>query len=160
MSYLKRLYLCKPCIAFLCALSALSCVHADVRISKLDDTSFGIIATLQTVSNEDRICVYNSSSPLYQLTAYGTGSGSSFRLSNGAAQLPFFVKYRERQEPYVVLTAGQPSVVFSQAETRRETCGGVQATNASILIEILGSDLSSVPEGAYSGVVTLILSPG
>lgn len=150
----------KLCAALLCALGTHLSVHADVRISKLDDTNFGTVATFQTVSNEDKVCVYNSSSSLYQLTAYGTGAASSFNLSSGTAVLPFLVKYREGQGSYVNLAAGQPSTVFSRAETRRETCGGGGATNASVLIEISGSDLTSAPEGSYTGVVTLILSPG
>lgn len=160
MSHLRNGFWHKLSAAFLCALVVRPSVHGDVRISKLDDTNFGTVASFQTLSNEDKVCVYNSASSLYQLTAYGTGAASSFSLSNGTAQLPFLVKYREGQGAYVNLAAGQPSAVFSQAETRRETCGGAGATNASVLIEILGSDLTNAHEGSYSGVVTLILSPG
>lgn len=134
----------------------------NVRITKLSDVVFGSVADLSVDAiSSQSICVYaHSTNNGYQVTASGSGTGSSFVLTSGASSLAYDVLWNQ--------SAGQnsgtqlsPNVTLSgqTSSAMQQTCNTGPATTASLILVLRSSALSSARAGSYSGTLTLLVGP-
>jgi hypothetical protein len=134
----------------------------NVRITKLNDVAFGSIANLETDAvNTQSICVFaHTATNGYQITASGSGAGSSFAMTSGASSLSYDVLWNQspgqtsgvQLTPNVTLT-GQTSSAMQQ------TCNTGPAATASLVLVLRAAALSSARAGSYSGTLTLVVGP-
>jgi hypothetical protein len=132
-----------------------------VRVTNLSDVDFGLLANLQSDARRSQdICLYSSSAgSLYSITASGSGSGSSFALSNGAATLPFEVQWSSQsgQTGGTSLTPNVP-VTGQTSSATHQFCNSGPPTSASLTVILRSAALSQAREGSYSGTLTLLVA--
>ncbi len=152
-----------------CLLSALlllfcsASVLADIRIHGLSDIRLGRwVLGAGPLRADTNICVTvrPPGSPLYQVTAYGQGSGNAFVLSSAGYNLPFRMFFNDRPRPNgaTELVPGQALVGL---RARRRGTNRIQCNrpNANISILVSDSDLAEMPAGRYSGTIVFVVGP-
>ena len=151
--------------AFICFLAAtvLSAPASAqrVRITNLSDVDFGLISNLQADAlRSQNVCLYsNSAGELYSVTASGSGTGSSFTLSNGTAALPYEVRWNS-QSGQSTGTSLAPNVAVTgqSSAATHQFCNSGPAASASLVVVLRSSELSQAREGSYSGSLTLLIA--
>jgi hypothetical protein len=130
----------------------------NVQVSGLSDVSFGAITGFGAdLVRSQSICAYSGLlGGRYTVTASGSGTGGAFTLSNGAARLPYEVQWSTSagQSSGTNLSANSPQ----SGQTMLLSCPVLQATNASLIVILRSTALSSATAGNYSGTLTVILS--
>ena len=99
-----------------------------VRITNLSDVNFGLISNLQADTRQSQsICLYSQSSGgRYSITATGSGTGSSFLLSNGSSSLPYEIEWSD-QSGQTTGTSLTPSVTATgRASAPSRACDTVR----------------------------------
>lgn len=129
---------------------------ADVRIVGVGDFSFGMWGGIGDLVNSDPVCVYNSASAAYTVTASGSGPGGDFTLVSGGNSLLYEVAFRGSAGGYVTLEANSPQS-FSAANQVSNSCGG--GTNADVRVTVSASNLQAASAGSYSGTLTVTVGP-
>lgn len=144
-------------LAALCMVIA-PAAHAQVQITQLSDVSFGNITALDVDQvRSQSVCAFSGLlGGRYSVTATGSGTGNAFTLSNGSAALPYEVQWSGTagRTSGTNLAAGAPL----SGQTMALSCPLLQATNASLIVVLRGTALTSAQAGNYSGVLTLILA--
>jgi hypothetical protein len=136
---------------------------ADIRIFGLEDFSLGrwVLGAGPLRANAN-ICVTVTppGAPLYQITAYGQGSGNSFVLSSAGNNLPYrlFFNDRPRSNGAAELTAGR-ALTSLRARRRGGNQSQCNRPNANLSILISDSDLQQMPAGRYSGSISIVVGP-
>lgn len=132
-----------------------------VRIGGLSDVDFGLIANLQADARRaQNICVYsNGAGNRYSVTAIGSGTGSSFALSNGSNSLAYEVEWSD-QSGRTSGTNLAPNVAATGrvSSATQQTCNSGPVASASLIILLRSSALSQAREGSYSGSLTLLVA--
>lgn len=156
-----------PCPAlaaalFLAAAAISSPAAAEkARITDLSDVNFGLISNLQADSRQSQnICVFSQSTGgRYSITATGSGSGSSFELSNGSSSLAYEVEWSD-QSGQATGTGLAPAVTATgrSSAATQQSCNSGPAASASLTIILRSSALSQAREGNYSGSLTLLVA--
>ena len=131
-----------------------------VQISGLSDVIFASVSLSADATRAQNVCIYsNSVTRAYTVTATGSGSGSSFRLSGlGGATAPYSVSWSgtSGSSGGSALSAGSPSGVFSNAGTTPACAGG---TSSTLTVHIRASDLQAMTGGvSYTGALTLLIA--
>jgi hypothetical protein len=130
----------------------------NVQISRLSDVSFGTITNVGVDQVQSQsVCAFSGLlGGRYTLTATGSGSGGAFTLSNGSSALPYEVQWSTSsgQSSGTNLVAGSALT----GQTMLLSCPVLQTTNASLIIILRSTALSTVTAGNYSGTLTVILS--
>jgi hypothetical protein len=142
------------CIAILCALFLAQVSSATVRVSSINDFSFGSWSGSGDLTAEDDICVYNSVDGNYRVTI--TATGGAYQMTSSGNLLDFTVRFKKNGGSYSQLTHGVPSS-FDGANTSSTICSG--GTNATIEVQITSVELLSVRPGSYSGALTILIEP-
>lgn len=132
-----------------------------VRISDLSDVNFGLIANLQTDARRSQnVCVFSQSAGgRYSITATGSGSGSSFALTNGANSLAYEVEWND-QSGQTSGTSLVPAVAVTGrvSAATQQTCNSGPPSTASLIVILRSSSLTQAREGNYSGSLTLVVA--
>lgn len=132
-----------------------------VRITKLSDVDFGQISNLQADARRaQNVCLFsNSMGGRYSITATGSGSGSSFTLTNGANSLAYEVEWSDQsgQTSGASLSPAVASTGRVSAATH-QTCTSGPTTSASLIVILRSSALTQAREGNYSGSLTLVVA--
>ena len=132
-----------------------------VRITDLSDVNFGLISNLQADARQSQsICVFSQSSgSRYSVTATGSGSASSFALSNGSSSLAYDVEWSDQsgQTGGTTLAPNVATTGRTSAATQ-QSCNSGPATSASLTIILRSSALTQAREGNYSGSLTLLVA--
>ena len=131
------------------------------RLSGLADVAFGTpsLAADQTIS--ENVCAFsNSATNGYSVTANGSGSGSAFTLTTGAAQIPYEVRWAgtANQANGTALTAGTRVPGFISAATQ-QACGNGPAASATLTVIIRAAALGAAQAGSYSGTLQITIAP-
>ncbi len=136
----------------------LSCL-ADVRITGFSNFAFGTWVGSGDLQNSDDLCVYNSATSNYQITATGDGVGSAFTLDSSGIPVAYEVYWNDSTgtSGNVQLTTNSTLHGQSGANTSSETCGG--SNNANLEIFVPEGSLSTVTAGSFSGTLTILLEP-
>ena len=132
-----------------------------VRVTDLSDVNFGLLSNLQADARRSQnVCLFsNSTGGRYSITASGSGSGSSFALSDGAHTLPYEVEWSDQsgQSSGASLAPTVTSTGRVSAATQ-QTCNSGPATSASLIVVLRASSLTQAREGNYSGSLTLLVA--
>lgn len=123
-----------------------------VKVSALDDVSFGVFTGDGDMTAEDAICVFNNQSPDFSVTFF-TSSGS-FGIANGGNSVPFTVRFRVEAGGYTAVPYNS-AVQFSGAHVSSHNCNG--GTNAAYEIKMSRADLLSVRPGNYSATLYMVI---
>jgi hypothetical protein len=123
-----------------------------LRISAIDDISFGPYTGNGGLTAEDPICIFNSASSSYRITF--TTSTGGFDLASGANTLPFTLRYKAGGGSYQAMSYNS-ATQFGSADTSSQLCGG--STNASYEVSMTQAQLLSVRPGAYSATMTIVI---
>jgi hypothetical protein len=144
---------------FLVGLLSLPAVASDkVIIKDLDDIDLGTWTGASELSEESKHCVA-ATDKYYSIVATGSGIGGAFRVSNGAAEIPYQVYYKEKQNANLIqLTAGSAVHNLKGKKIKKKT---PYCKNGKQVVEVrmLGVDMAKVPAGAYSGTLSLMVTP-
>jgi hypothetical protein len=137
-------------------------VPALVRVYGIGNLPLGTYTGApEGVTANDNVCVWsNQSSGNYKVTARGSGQEDAFTLGNGSGGiLPYEVRWNNSTSTVgnVALTKGVQSSTFSIASRPPSVCSGSENANFQVLIS--RTELLKVAAGAYSGVLTLVISP-
>lgn len=129
-----------------------------VQVSGLSDVAFGTIGNFGSdLVRSQSICAFSGLiGGRYSVTAYGSGAGGAFTLSNGAAALPYEVQWNTSagQSSGTSLTANIPL----SGQIMLLSCPVLQTTNTSLIVILRAAQLHVATAGNYSGTLTVILA--
>ena len=128
---------------------------AQVRVTNVNDITFGTWPGSGDLQTMDDICIYNAAIADYQITVDGAGPGGAYLLNNGGHTLAYQVEFRGGAG-WVTLAPGVPQN-FTGANLISDTCAG--GTNASIRITVPENNLLAAYQGSYSGNISILVSP-
>lgn len=140
-------------ILFCCHLLSIF-AFADVQITDFDDLTFGSWSGSGDLEQSDQLCVYNSASANYKISA--TSPSGNFKMNDGGNLLSYEVRFQGSSGGFVQLSYNSPTA-FTAANTSSQTCGG--GTNSTLKVTVTESALSAAAPGSYSGTITLLLEP-
>lgn len=143
----------------LCALLAPARVSAQVQITRLSDVAFGTITAVGVDQVQSQsVCAFSGLlGGRYTVTATGSGAGGAFTLGNGSALLPYEVQWNGSaagQSSGTNLTPGSPLT----GQTMLLSCPLTAATNASLIVLLRATALTTATAGNYTGTLTVILA--
>lgn len=132
------------------------------RITGLSDVTLGEISNAgadRRVSQS--ICAFSQSDfNTYSVVAFGNGIAGKFTLSSGVSELAYEVEWSSssNQQTGVAL---DPGVAVSGLPTlaTHQTCRSGPSSSASLIILVRASEANSARAGAYSGGLSITLSP-
>ena len=145
------------------SLASAAPARAQALISGLEDVSFGTIPAMVEQSNSQNVvvCSYSGwfSRLPYSVLATGSGSGSAFRLSSGAATLAYDVQWADSpgQTGGTLLQPGVPASGFGNAATGLGCL--FQQNTASLTVTIRAADLAAAQAGSYTGALQITIVP-
>lgn len=150
-----------PIALFLAAAFPLPASAQKVRITNLSDVDFGLISNLQSDARRSQnVCVFsNSTGNRYSVIATGSGTGSSFELSNGSNSLTYEVEWND-QSGQTTGTSLAPNVAATGqvSSATQQACNSGPPTSGSLIVVLRSSSLTQAPEGSYSGSLTLLVA--
>ena len=133
-----------------------------VRISNLQDMSFGAGFALPARQIDD-ICIFSTTGS-YTITASSNGNGSGgpqFRMVNAGSteHVRYFVEFRDDtfSQNGDALTHNVASATYSNADTVSDNCSG--GVNSRIIVEIDAGTFNAATPDTYSDVLTLLVQP-
>ena len=133
-----------------------------IQLSGLTDVSFTNQDPSVAASNAQNVCVWsNTSTKGYNVTATGSGTGSAFTLSNGAATVPYGVEWAgsSGQSSGTALTTGSAFTGLTSTATN-PTCSAGPSSSASLVVKITSANLQSMQAATtYTGTLTLLVAP-
>lgn len=133
-----------------------------VRITQLQDISFGTVTNLTSDSvQSENICVYASTATNgYNVRAFGSGSGGAFTLASGTDNLPFEVEWSGApgQNTGSRLTPNAP-LAGQISNATQQTCASGPAASASLILILRSAALTQASAGTYNGSLTVVISP-
>jgi hypothetical protein len=145
-------------MSLVCFLSFSAVASDKVIIRDLDDMDLGTWTGAAELSDESTHCVA-ASKHNFSIVATGSGAGGAFRVFNGAAEIPFQVYYKEKKNANLIqLTAGTAIHNLKGKKIKKKSpyCkNGKQV----VQVRMLGIDMAKVPAGAYSGTLSLMVTP-
>lgn len=133
----------------------------EVRISNLADITLGTFTGADLVGSSGA-CVYRNGTGLYEITATGDGgvSGTDFELADagGTNTVAYSVSYDDGTGASTV-TSGTALTGQTGGDTASDTCATIGADNGDIEVTVLATDMTGLVSAAYSGTLTLSVSP-
>lgn len=108
-------------------------------------------------SNSQFFCVYkDSGDTFWDVEVNGSGAGGAFELTDGTNTLPIDnIDIRFSSVSPGVIVTNRPDA----DNTGSADCTEYGGDNQELQIDILGSDLGSVPPGIYTGNVSVTVTP-
>lgn len=132
-----------------------------VQISGLEDVQFALVDPATGARKAQAVCVWsNSPSGAYTLTAAGSGAGGAFELAGGEQTVGYSVEWSANagQTSGEPLTSGATQTNLQAAATSADCASG--SGSASLMVAVDPAQLASAePGAAYTGALTLIVSP-
>lgn len=115
------------------------------------------------------LCIYNSAVlPLGGPYAITVSSAGGFKLTSGASQIPYTLKWEDSGVTLLGLNGGSPLLNgvkltgLMNANTLSETCAWTvlipAGANARLYLSITQADMLQALAGTYNGTITLLLS--
>ncbi len=136
-----------------------------IQISGLNDINLGTYDGLSpSLFQNESFCIYTNTAN-YTITTMGSnniGSPNTYSLVSGSNNVDYRVKVHNSSdasnESYLLNGATTTSLAANQSLPLSRNCS-VAGDNAAVYVEIQGADLSAVPAGSYSDVLTLRVAP-
>ncbi|QKR99771.1 hypothetical protein F9288_09075 [Sphingomonas sp. CL5.1] len=137
-------------------------VPSRARITGLTDITITNQDPGTAINSAQNICVWsNTATRKYTIAASGSGMSNAFTLANGSLNVPYSVQWSDTSGATTgtALTAGTASVAFTSTATDQACATGAR-TSASLIVNMATSDLATMQAAtAYSGVLTLVVTP-
>ena len=134
----------------------------NVRITKLSDVSFGLIADLgsHAVRSQD-VCLFAQTATRgYNIRGVGSGPGGSYDLTSGSTFLPYEVQWSSVAGRTTGSDLPANGVLTGQiSSATQQECKNGPSTSASLIVILSSDALSSATAGSYSGTLTLVVGP-
>lgn len=127
-----------------------------VRISGLSDIALGTVTSAPATGNTTA-CIYSNSAGNYSITATGSGTAGAFTVTDGTNNISYSSTWDDGVAGATALTAGTALTGRQGASTTSVTCGG--GSNSTFAITFSEADIAAAPQGNYTGVATLLISP-
>ena len=143
-----------------------SAVAQIAGLTDLTLSSYVLGAGDQTISTT--ACIFsNTINGGYKVTATGNGgAGNGYKLSNISGQMiPYTVVWNaggvnKLGTTGTTLSSGVQSAQLTNAATDSPTCAGtIPGPTAQINVKLSGSSLDNAPNGAYTGILTIVINP-
>jgi hypothetical protein len=129
-----------------------------VIIEDLDDIDLGTWTGASELSEESVHCVA-ATDKYYSIVATGSGIGGTFRVSSGDAEIPYQVYYKEKKNANLIqLTAGS-AIHNLKGKKIKKKAPYCKKGKQVVEVRMLGVDMAKVPAGAYSGTLSLMVTP-
>lgn len=114
------------------------------------------------LTSRQNTCSFSGLTPtIYGVTATGSGTGGAFTLSNGRSQLPYEVQWAQTANASSGSPVSASQMLGNQSNASllsTVTCAlGLQ--NATIIVIVRATSLQQSTAGAYSGTLTVLLTP-
>jgi len=150
-----------------CTLNFSVTMPARADITNLTDLSLsGWVAGDGAVTLSEDVCVYSTRpSGGYTVLANGSGTGGAFTLNNGSSNMAYTTTWNSGgvnnlTDTGISLTANTVSGALTGAATDSSSCNGSHpGPTARLIIGVSESAISSAPSGAYTGTLTLTITP-
>lgn len=130
------------------------------RITGLTDIVLGSWSGTGALTGSDaNICVWSSTGG-YSVTARGSGASNAFTLTNGTQTIAYTVQWAQTGG-----AASGAAMTTGTALTGRTTnatataCSTGVASTAGVFVSIAESVLAASRPGAYTGTLTLVITP-
>lgn len=138
-------------------------ISALVQISDLNDLTFSGLTGGATAQQTDNVCVWsNTSSKSYTIKATGNGTTSAFTLASGTnAAIPYSVAWANTAGATsgTALTTNVASSAFTSTATL-PLCNLGASPTSTLFVSIAAADQAAmVANAAYTGVLTLVVTP-
>jgi hypothetical protein len=130
------------------------------RITALNDILLGSWSGTGALSGFDNaICVWSSTGG-YSVTARGSGTSNAFTLSNGTQTVAYTVQWAQTggASSGTAMTSGTALTGRTTNATSTSCSTGVAST-AGVFVTIAESVLAASRPGAYTGTLTLVITP-
>lgn len=128
-----------------------------VRIRGMRDFAFGTYTGTGALTDNENINVSSNYTGTYSVTGRGSGAAFAFTLTDGSNLIPYSVAYNDATG-----TSGQAALTTNVALTGQTGIVkplGTATDNANYQVDITEANLQAVDAGAYSGVLSLIITP-
>ena len=144
---------------FLVGILSLPAIASDkIIIMDLDDIDLGTWTGAAELSEESVHCVA-ATDKYYSIVATGSGIGGTFRVSSGDAEIPYQVYYKEKKNANLIqLTAGS-AIHNLKGKKIKKKAPYCKKGKQVVEVRMLGVDMAKVPAGAYSGTLSLMVTP-
>ncbi len=134
-----------------------------VQISNLTDLTFSALTGSADAQQTENVCVWsNTSSKSYTIRATGSGTASAFTLASGTnAPVPYTVAWANSTAATTGtgLTTNVASAAFTSAAVT-PLCAAGANPSAKLFVTILAADQNTmIANAAYTGVLTLLVTP-
>jgi hypothetical protein len=134
-----------------------------VQISNLTDITFSALTGAADAQQTENVCVWsNTSSKSYTIRATGNGTTGAFTLASGTnAPVPYTVAWANSASATsgTGLTTNVTSAAFTSTAVTPLCAAGASPT-AKLFVTILATDQNSmIANAAYTGVLTLLVTP-
>jgi hypothetical protein len=140
-----------------------------VRITKLANVTLTPVDITVDAVSSTSICVFRNANSGgvpggYTVTASGSGAASAFTLASAGtpAPLPYSVLWNDTpgQTSGTSLTAAVTNAGHITSQTASSNCGSAPLTSASLIVQVLASDLQAVRGGhTYTGTLQIVIAP-
>lgn len=137
---------------------------SDIAFGTLTDTDAIITGSASTLEDFDTLCVYSNRNDFtYRVDLEGDGAGDTFRITHTTDNTDF-ITYRvywnddatNARGSQVGSEGGTTAFANNQDGSNQYDCGGTDNTRFDI--EFDRDDILDVREGAYTGVLTIVIS--
>ena len=143
------------------SLSISATVPGRVKITGIEDVTFGTVDPASDASNAQDVCVWsNTPGRVYNITATGSGDSNAFTLTDGSETLTYGVEWADTsgQTTGTALTSG--SALTAQSSTAiQPDCAAGPANSASLIVKMTAAQLQAAIASSYTGTLTLVVAP-
>ncbi|MBL7661362.1 hypothetical protein JNK13_01290 [bacterium] len=131
-----------------------------IKLVGLADFAFGTYTGTGDFNGNENVVVstnYGTAARTYRIRATGSGASSAFTLTDGSQTIPYAVYWNDATG-----TSGRVALTTNINLTAQ---GGASkplsssSDNANYSVEILEANMQSVDAGAFSGTLTLVVTP-
>lgn len=130
-------------------------VADEVRINNLADIDLGDFDGSDATGSTPACIFRNSGNAGFELTANGDGTAGAYQLADAANSLPYSVSINTGGAD-TDLDANAPATFTSASNSVDCAVGG---NNATISVTVDSADAAALPASAYTGTLTLVVSP-
>lgn len=169
LSFFRFLRLALFC-CFAAAIGAVDAQAEQVRLTNLTNVAVPLwISGDPTIIQTVLVCVFHDVSRNYGITALGSGPG--FFLNSGTDKLPYTVSWNDGGagkpnggtlvplQHNVKRTSRNNARTASDAPSNSTNCNNGASPTAQLTITISNTAMDAARDGAFSGTLTLIVSP-
>lgn len=138
-------------------------ISESLRITGLADAALGTYGGTGDLTQDTDVCVYtNDSTGDYQITADNLANSGNFEITNANSDaLAYTVAWNDATGTtgQAALTANVALAAQTGADTASDDCSTGASMTSNIEVTFAEAALQAAPSGAYTGTLTLVVTP-